>query len=44
MSFMFLDSNERSVQVVVCPKCGRKVRVDEDCDCETMFITHKKPK
>lgn len=43
LSVMFVESNKVPVQYVVCPKCGRQVRIDEDCECEMLFIVRNKP-
>jgi hypothetical protein len=40
MSVMFMEVNENPTRLTVCPKCGKQVRIDEDCDCERLFLAH----
>jgi hypothetical protein len=36
-----VDMNESPTRLKVCPKCGKQVRIDEDCDCERLlFLAH----
>jgi len=41
---MFVANYESPAQIVVCPKCGRQVRIDKDCECETVYIVRSKPR
>ena len=41
MSVMFVANDENPAQIVVCPKCGRKVRIDKECDCEGIYCAQE---
>jgi hypothetical protein len=36
---MFMEEmGESPARLTICPKCGKRVRIDEDCDCERLFL------
>jgi hypothetical protein len=37
---MFMEMSEAPARLTVCPKCGKQVRIDEDCDCERLFLLY----
>ena len=39
MSVIFMETGENPARLTVCPKCGKQVRIDEDCDCERLFFS-----
>jgi hypothetical protein len=38
MSVIFMGAGENPARLTVCPKCGKQIRIDEDCDCEWLFL------
>jgi hypothetical protein len=38
MSVMFMEMGEIPARLTVCPKCGKQVRIDEECDCERLLL------
>lgn len=40
--FEYEDENKRPIPLSICPKCGRQVRIDGHCECESIFDNSKK--
>jgi hypothetical protein len=40
----FIENGERinAVRLAICPKCGRIIKVNSDCECDVLFHRNKK--
>lgn len=40
----FIENAERinAVRLAICPKCGRIIKVNSDCECDILFQRNKK--
>jgi hypothetical protein len=36
--FRYEDDDKKPVPLSICRKCGRQVRIDGHCDCESIFF------
>ena len=37
-----IEMVEAPAPLAVCPRCGRQVRIDGHCECEQIFLSHRK--
>lgn len=37
-----IEMVEAPTPLAVCPRCGRQVRIDGHCECEQIFLSHRK--
>jgi hypothetical protein len=40
--FRYEDDEKKPVPLSICPKCGRQVRLDGHCECESIFFGRSK--
>jgi hypothetical protein len=36
--FRYEDDEKKPAPLSICPKCGRQVRLDGHCECESIFF------
>jgi hypothetical protein len=40
--FSYEDDEKKPTPLSICPKCGRQVRLDGHCECESIFFGRSK--
>jgi hypothetical protein len=40
--FRYEDDEKKPAPLSICPKCGRQVRLDGHCECESIFFGRSK--